>query len=268
MILNSLKKLFQTVFNKPISYIKIINNKRKKRVISPQRVTIVENKKQHLNAIKAKKLNFKKLPTEKGFFGKKIEALVTICLLNGFILTPDFGPSDINKKFLENHINSGKLVDGHLQIKASKTNSFSTADLFYFLESPTLNLLLIKYKVDTRNKTFKIIKVYNVQLYFSFFEYIISNNEPFLKFLSEKEDPFRDVSKNFNEKKDKMAKKKLKFFSFSHKRTRWQGSLNITPLRKFLEENNEYGYVKEIKIDHSCSFSYCDVCIKPITLNY
>jgi hypothetical protein len=261
-----IKSLFLTEFRE---ILKKINSKRGKKKVTPQKVKKINDITQYLSTIKAKQLKLNKLPTEKGFFGKKIEKLLTLHLLGGNLLTSDFGPSDINKKFLQDFINSGKLLDGHLQIKASKTNSFSTADLFYFLESSQLNMLLIKYKVNTLNRSFKIIEVWNVQLNSLFFEHIMDINSKMLGSLAEKSDPFKNTSKNINKKKNKLIKKKLKFFSFSHKKTRWQGNLNIVSLKEFLQQNKNCGYVEKIEINHNdSSFTFCDICIKPLILSY
>ena len=59
---------------------------------------------------------------KKGFLAKK---LITICLLENSDVTPDFGSSDINKKFLSDFISNGSLIDEHLQIKAIRKKSNS-----------------------------------------------------------------------------------------------------------------------------------------------
>ena len=245
---------------------KIISKKTPKR-IPPQRRIKPEYSKQELVNLKANKLNSRRLPSKKGFFGEKIEKLVTLCLLNNFVVTKDFGPSDINKKFLRSFINSGYLIDGHLQIKASKSNSFGIADLFYFLSSSQLNILLIQYKLNKKNRTFKINKVYIVKLNFSFFIYLIKHYYEFWEFLSDQPNIFNKNSCNFNKHKQKTKMKKLGFFSFTHKKPRWQGNLNLIPLIKFLEQNKNHGSIDEIEIKNN-SFTFCGININPLTLSY
>lgn len=127
--------------------------------------------------------------------------------------------------------------------------NFSTADLFYFLESSHLNMLLIKYKVKTQARLFTITEVYAVQLKPSFFNYIINNNNPFFKWLVSKDTPFiQDNGENYNKKK-----------------TRWQGNLNLTHLRKFLNQNEVYGHIEKIKLNN---FNFCGIDIKPLKLSY
>ena len=97
--------------------------------MKPQKLIKVKNKSLFLKSMKRKNAR------DKAFFGNKTENMVQLCLLKDCIVTRDFGPSDINKKFLESYINSGYLTRGNLQIKANMGNSVDTADLFYFLES-------------------------------------------------------------------------------------------------------------------------------------
>ena len=53
--------------------IKVINSKRKKKKTTSQMIKRVGNQKQFLDVIKAKHVNSKRLPKEKGFFGKKLK---------------------------------------------------------------------------------------------------------------------------------------------------------------------------------------------------
>lgn len=232
----------------------------------PQKREKYEQSKQDLINSKAEKLNFNNLPQQKGFFGHKIEKFITFSLLNGSLLTKDFGSSDINKTFLEDFIRSGHLIDAHLQIKASKTNSFGTADLFHFLKSSNLNMLLIRYEPNTQNRTFKITKVYIVKLNLSFFIHIVSSNLKFFKYMSNQKNLFKKDAHTFNKKKNKMTIK-WKHFSYSKKGTRIVGNLNLIPLIKFLKNNKAHGEIHEIKITNN-SFSLCGVVIEPLEFLY
>ena len=184
--------------------------------------------------------------------------------IKGYITTHDYGSSDINKRFLGSFIPNNYLVDGNLQIKAGKTRSFPVADLFYFLESKKLNMLLIRYEPNKQERTFKIIEVYFVKLNSSFFNYIVTKHFNFFKYISSLPKSCKKNSKKLNKKK---CIEKLKFFSYTHKRTRWQGLLNIKALIKFLEENKTYGSVERIELKNSC-FSFCGVEISPIKMSF
>lgn len=233
----------------------IIKKKKNKKLRSPlQQLQPISNKRKKLSEMKAKKLNYKKKPTEKGFFGRKTETLVKFYLLN-CDTTMGFGSCDIDKKFLKKYIDSNFLIEGHLQIKVSLSNIFGVADLFYFLVSPPLNLLLLNYEINTKNRSFKITKAFLVKLNSSFFEFIISKNLDFFKFLSQTKNPYS----NFNNKKNREAEK-ISFFSYSFKRTRWQGALKLKQLIEFLEQDKKYGSIDEIKVKNN-HFTFCGVDI-------
>ena len=181
--------------------------------------------------------------------------------------------SDINKEFLKNYINSGYLVDGGLQVKATKSKSdwFSVADLFYFLESSALNMLLIKYKLLPQTQSFIITKVYDVQLTSAFFNHLVVTDIRFYRYISRRDYPFRNIRNESLNKIKKNLKKPIKFFSYSLKTSatsntsRWQGTLHAGHLFDFLEKNNTCGHIREIPLNDS-NFNYCGVDIEPIRL--
>lgn len=55
-----------------------------------------------------------------------------------------------------------------------------------------------------------------------------------------------------------IKKQKLKFFSYTFKRTRWQGALNLTELIEFLKKNKKYASITELEIKNN-SFIFRNV---------
>jgi len=253
--------------NHYMNIIQKLNSRRIKKQIAAQIKKKVTNSKNFfLNSIKAASLNAKGFPNEKGFFGRKLEKFITFCLLDGCEVTKDFGPSDINQKFLINPIGLGYLIPANLQIKGSRTKTFSTADLFYFLECSSLNMLLINYKVNTRKRTFKITEVYNVRLFPPFFDHVINVNEKWFEVLFKKKYPFHDKLKTYNTEKKKYIKT-FNTLSITAKVKRWQGNFNLTSAIKFFKKNESYGQIEKLKVNND-NFIFCGVTIEPLVHSY